>query len=254
MQDGLFRAQEPQVKLFVLAGFLAFFVASLTVGIRLVRLFTRTRKLPELLIGIGVLGIGPVGFGLATVGLVLGGSHPGLAQALFATAFLAVAIGAEAKYVFNWRVYHPRSPAARAVAWSAGIAFALVYAWDLATTGFADPYAVNAGYVVRSALQVGCLLWGAAEALVYWRRMRRRSTSTPSANARRPRVPARSWIVKRSARRSRRRRPRSRSWSPRNASFATRTSDGRRARYPSTPRRRGDRMGHAAPTRAVTGR
>ena len=49
-------------------GFLAFFVASLSVGVRLVLLWRRTRQLPELLIGIGVLGIGPVGFG----GIMLG--------------------------------------------------------------------------------------------------------------------------------------------------------------------------------------
>jgi hypothetical protein len=50
---------------FVWVGFAAFFVASLTAGVRLVMLWRRTRELPELLIGIGVLGIGPVGYGLS---------------------------------------------------------------------------------------------------------------------------------------------------------------------------------------------
>ena len=39
---------------FVWVGFVAFFVASLSVGVRLVLLWGRTRQLPELLIGIGV--------------------------------------------------------------------------------------------------------------------------------------------------------------------------------------------------------
>ena len=38
----------------VWVGFLAFFVASLVVGIRLLLLWSRTRELPELLIGIGI--------------------------------------------------------------------------------------------------------------------------------------------------------------------------------------------------------
>ena len=56
---------------FALLGFLTFFVASLAVGVRLVLLWRRTRQLPELLIGIGVLGIGPVGFGSMMVGVAL---------------------------------------------------------------------------------------------------------------------------------------------------------------------------------------
>ena len=45
-------------------GFGCFFLVSLAVGLRLVLQWRRTRQLPELLIGIGVLGIGPVGFAL----------------------------------------------------------------------------------------------------------------------------------------------------------------------------------------------
>jgi hypothetical protein len=48
-------------------GFVAFFVVALTVGVRVLLLARRTRELPELLMGIGVLGIGPVGFGLMVV-------------------------------------------------------------------------------------------------------------------------------------------------------------------------------------------
>ena len=54
----------------IATGFIAFFLVSLTVGVRLLLLWRRTRQLPELLIGIGVLGIGPVGFGLQMAGAV----------------------------------------------------------------------------------------------------------------------------------------------------------------------------------------
>ena len=67
-------------------GFGAFFVASLTVGVRLVALWWENRQLPELLIGLGVLGIGPVGFGCVTLGQILQTDHGVAAGVVFAAA------------------------------------------------------------------------------------------------------------------------------------------------------------------------
>jgi hypothetical protein len=159
---------------FVWIGFAAFFVASLSVGVRLIRLWWRTRELPELLIGTGVLGIGPVGFGLSTIAELARPGSPQLARWLFGVALLAIASGAFAKYVFNWRVYHPDSAALRRFVWTAGALLAACYVSEFFTTGFQRPYQQNLAYFTRSGLQVGCLLWGSAEALVYWRKMRRR--------------------------------------------------------------------------------
>jgi hypothetical protein len=148
-------------------------VAGLSVGVRLVRLWGRTRQLPELLIGIGVLGIGPVGFGLATLAELLRGAHPRVASLLVAVALLAVSSGVVAKAQFNWHVYR------RDQAWLAGAvsaaAVVLAGCWlvDLADS-FRAPYVPSLTYFLRSGLQVACLLWGSAEALVYWRKMRRR--------------------------------------------------------------------------------
>ncbi len=44
----------------------------------------------------------------------------------------------------------------------------------LFTSGFRNQYAQSLGNLGRTTLLVGCLLWGSAEALVYWRKMRRR--------------------------------------------------------------------------------
>src|SRR5262245_34542753 len=94
---------------FVGIGFLAFFVAASVVGVRLLLLWRRTRQLPELLIGLGVLGIGPVGFGFLTVGELCVARAPGAARVLIGAALIAMSVGSCAKYVFNWRVYHPES-------------------------------------------------------------------------------------------------------------------------------------------------
>jgi len=161
---------------FALPGFLAFFVVALVVGLRLVGLAARTRQLPELLMGVGVLGIGPVGFGGIVAAMAMAPSAPGTARALGAAATIAIASGVAAKYVFNWRIYRPTSPVAAAacVAGIAGVAAAV--ALEGAATGF-SPLSWQGGgwHVLRSALQVGCLLWGASEALVYWGKMRRRA-------------------------------------------------------------------------------
>jgi hypothetical protein len=154
-------------------GFVAFFIASLAVGIRLVALWVRNRDPHALLIGVGVLGIGPVGFGLATVAQLLHSSRPDLANVVLGTALLAISAGVSAKYLFNWRVYHPESATIRALASGAGLGLLGIFLSDLAL-GVEHSFLNGPTYIARTALQVGCLLWGATEALLYWSRMRRR--------------------------------------------------------------------------------
>jgi hypothetical protein len=158
-----------------LPGFLAFFVVALVVGVRLVALARRTRQIPELLIGVGVLCIGPVGFGGIVAATAAEAGSPGLARVLGGAAAVAVATGVAAKYLFNWRIYRPTSRLA-AVACGAGIAGVVL---AVALEGFATGYSPRAWrgtgwHVLRSGVQIGCLLWGASEALVYWGKMRRR--------------------------------------------------------------------------------
>lgn len=155
-------------------GFAAFFVGSSIVGVRLLLLWRRTRQLPELLIGLGVLGIGPVGFGLMVVSQLLATEHPLAGRIGFATAFLAVSGGALAKYLFNWKVYHPNSPWMRRLVYLCGAALLANYLADLVLTGFENPAQPSPSYFTRSFLQQACLFWGSIEALRYWSKMRRR--------------------------------------------------------------------------------
>lgn len=159
---------------FVGIGFLAFAVASSVVGVRLLLLWRRTRELPELLIGLGVLGIGPVGFGFLTVGELCVAGAPGLARVLIGTGLAAMSVGSGAKYVFNWRVYHPQSGLLRAFVGAACALLAVCLVWEWQATGFRTLVRPGPSYFLRISLQVGCLLWGSCEALNYWGRMRRR--------------------------------------------------------------------------------
>jgi hypothetical protein len=159
---------------FVGIGFLAFFVASSVVGVRLLLLWGRTRELPELLIGLGVLGIGPVGFGFVTLGELFVPGRPQLARLLIGVGLVAMSIGSGAKYVFNRRVYHPESRVLRGLVGLACALLAVCLVWEFVATGFHTLTRPGPAYFLRLSLQVGCLLWGSAEALRYWERMRRR--------------------------------------------------------------------------------
>ena len=137
-------------------------------------LWRRTRELPELLIGLGVLGIGPVGFGFMTVGELFVAGAPGFARVMIGTGLVAMSVGSGAKYVFNWRVYHPRNGALKACVVMACALLVVCLVWEWETTGFRTLVQPGPSYFLRLALQVGCLLWGSSEALHYWNGMRRR--------------------------------------------------------------------------------
>jgi len=159
-------------------GFGAFFVVSLVVGLRLLSLWHRTRALPELLIGVGVLGIGPVGFGAVMAGtaMIARGWPPDATsvRAVFALGSATVVCGVVAKCVFNWRVYRPASrPAALATA-VIGAGLAALWLHGGLSRGVLPADPADAATVLQSTLQVAALLWGSGEALRYWRLMCRR--------------------------------------------------------------------------------
>ncbi len=168
----------------VWVGFLAFFFASLTVGIRLVLLWTRTRELPELLIGIGVLGIGPVGFGCQRIGQVIlqnaraenpEAAIPTATVALVVIGSVTAVIGVVCKLVFNGKVYHADSKVVTTGV-MLGIAAVLgLLGYRLAIGDLVSDGAPSMWVHVQSFAQIGVLLWGSVEALLYWRRMQRRS-------------------------------------------------------------------------------
>ena len=158
----------------MLPGLILFGVISTWVGLRLVLLWWSTRQLPELLIGVGVLGIGPLGFGASAAAGILATGAPGLAHGLALWGAFAASAGIAAKFVFNWRVYHPSE------AWAARIAFtgigvvAVVLAASVFVGGVEHGLELPRWYLTRGVFQAGCLLWGAVEAILYWDKMRRR--------------------------------------------------------------------------------
>jgi hypothetical protein len=156
-------------------GFVAFMVSSLVIGIRLLVLWSRSRRLPELLIACGILGIGPVGFALTLVATTSGDALPTFASVCLAAALLSTSAGAFATAIFNWRVFRPDSSGLRVVVGIVAVLFVGAFVWEAITSGFADPNAAASGFRPYSVLSTIILLWGAAESLRYFAMMRRRA-------------------------------------------------------------------------------
>jgi hypothetical protein len=163
------------VQFLALPGFVAFFFVALWVGVRLLAQWGRTRELPELLLGLGVLGIGPVGFGFLVLAAAAGATDPSAPSFLAGFSAVAVAGGASSKAIFNWKIYHPTSRGAAVLAFAAIALLAFAVGAEGVTTGYAPASWMKPGWILlREGVQVVVLLWGAAEALLWWGRMRRR--------------------------------------------------------------------------------
>jgi hypothetical protein len=93
---------------------------------------------------------------------------------MIGTGLVAMSVGSGAKYVFNWRVYHPRNAMLKTCVVMACALLLVCLVWEWETTGFRTLVQPGPSYFLRLALQVGCLLWGSSEALHYWNGMRRR--------------------------------------------------------------------------------
>jgi hypothetical protein len=159
----------------VALGFGAFFVSSLAIGIRLLWLARRNRGLPELLIGFSILGIGPAGFALTIFAMLLGSGRPALVFAVLATAQLAISAGAVSAYLFNWHVFRPAAPAARAAVVAALLCFAVTFVGRWLSGGYTLPVRTDTWMLSSSANVIVCMLWGAFESLRYYALMRRRA-------------------------------------------------------------------------------
>jgi hypothetical protein len=158
----------------IAVGFLAFFIASLVVGLRLIALWAKTHEQPELLIGLGVLGIGPAGFGGLMAGMLLLPHHSGLGMAVLAMSHVAVGTGVIAKCRFNWIVYRRDSRWACIATLVVAAWFVRAFSYNAWHADFTQPSTPTIATAWQSLLQVSSLLWGACESLSCWTRMRKR--------------------------------------------------------------------------------
>ena len=95
-----------------------FGLASLLVGVRLLRLWARTRQAPELLAGMMLLGTGPLGLALAVPSASVAQASPVLGDLMWATAAACLLTGTAAAYRFSQVVFYPGNHGLRAAVWT----------------------------------------------------------------------------------------------------------------------------------------
>jgi hypothetical protein len=151
----------------------AFVLASLIVSLRLLALASRTRALPEFLVGLGLLLMGGVGYPLSTVAKLT--SPPELQAGLFVFHGLLSLIGQSGIALFNWRVFRPEEPLARAAALGFMGAMSAVYVWQAFDPGWLAFAEFGAGpWVWVPAFSLCVLAWASVESLAYHRKLRKR--------------------------------------------------------------------------------
>jgi len=158
---------------------LVFFAMALAVGVRLLLLFRRTRQLPELCIGLGVVLVAGVGMPLSVLGRLPHTVGTGFGNAVFAVGFSLTCVGISLMFAFNWRVFRAGSRWARNAMPAVAVTMVTL---ALGLIRVASQGGTLAELVPRTrpwamgvvAMLVLCFAWGGFESLRYHRLLRRR--------------------------------------------------------------------------------
>lgn len=150
-------------------------LADAVVGVRLLLLGRRTRKLPELCFGACSLLLGGLGLPLAIAGRTRLEGDPVLAAWLVGSGLAIQDAACAALYLGTWRVFRPGSRLAAAAVGLAGLALAASVPGQAWTAGYVHATGGGAWYWIGFAARAGAFLWSTAESLRYARLLGRRA-------------------------------------------------------------------------------
>jgi hypothetical protein len=97
------------MQLVALLGLLVFLLAVTSMGLRLLWLWTKTRELPELTLGIAYIAGGTLGWTLTLVSFAPGLLGTPAGNALRTFAVLCLSLGSMGVAIGNWRIYRPEN-------------------------------------------------------------------------------------------------------------------------------------------------
>jgi hypothetical protein len=127
-----------------------FMITSLYVGIRVIGRWLKTRKLPELLLGIALLSIGFFSFALGTIGKLLFEGTESLRGVLTLIGLSTECCGVLALIAFAWRVFHADETWATLVAGLLAACVAGAYVGEVASgqyLRYADSVPISGPFV-----------------------------------------------------------------------------------------------------------
>lgn len=153
----------------------AFVLTSLVTGIRLVVMSGRTRQLPELILGLGLLLMGGLGYPLTMLGEFGTFLSDGARAVLVASNQLCGVVGLSLLGAFTRKVFRPADRLAAAAVYASAAAYAGAFVWRAMTYGF-TPLELGGELppLVHLVLTCVTLSWSGSESLVYHLRLRKR--------------------------------------------------------------------------------
>jgi hypothetical protein len=156
------------------AGGGSFILASLIIGVRVLLLARRTRGLPELAMGLGLVLMGGLSYPINVAARMSVDLSPDIRVGMMLLSQLLMWIGCVAIGVFNWRVFRPQArwPLALLVTFaSAMLAVFLVQCMTAGMFAFVD--AREGIYRFNIVPQGIPYVWGFVESFLYHRKLRK---------------------------------------------------------------------------------
>ena len=165
------------MELLAAVGGLSFVLASFVVGLRLLGLARRTRALPELVIGLGLVLMGGFGYPLVAIARLATAWSDATRTGIFLLSMACSWIGIVAVCVFNQRVFRPRSRAAQALVIAVGLGQILALVLQARHPGLRAAALSNDGLGLRifTAGHGVPLAWAAFESFRYGAQLTRRA-------------------------------------------------------------------------------
>lgn len=152
-----------------------FVLAGLVLGTRLLLSWRKTRKLPELTLGLGLLLMGGLSYPLLVVARVVPDLGDSTRIALTVASQILMGIGVTSVGAFNWRVFRPDSRIAASLVVGLALAFLLLMALQAWDPGYLRFALRNEGILRWSLPLTGfSMYWAAFETWRYFGLLQRR--------------------------------------------------------------------------------
>ena len=156
-----------------------FMITSLVVGLRVLGLAVRTRKLPETLLATALLCVGFLAFAVGTGAKLFIEASESLRRALTAVGLSIECIGVLALVLFAWRVFHPGKRWAAALAALLGLGIAAALAGEIGSDQYlryADSIPMTGPYIPLGLAARGTgPAWMAIECFRFHAQLQRRA-------------------------------------------------------------------------------
>lgn len=157
---------------------LAYLAVMGTLGVRLLLMARRSRRLPEALLSAHFLLCCTVAYVLLASGMAIaqqGGGEPSpIIFPLIAAGHLLSVVGVFAVAAFNYLVFRRRAAIGRLLLGAAGACLLVAYVGYGASGGFADAHMGGGWYAFLYGSYMAVAVWVLWEPLLFWSRMRRR--------------------------------------------------------------------------------